>query len=140
MPPLPAMWNSLHRNDPAAMAIATVQAVFDWHPERGETGPETAAQRATPLFTPRAAAEYQPYPIPRPTWQQWMDEHATIAAITVISTEEHPADSEVSWHRKTATTLTITAPGKAPTTLNVICLVTEQKQPLWTTSALTHLE
>jgi hypothetical protein len=140
LPPLPAPWTSLDRADPAAMAIAAIQAVFDWRPERGEPGPEIAAQRAAPLFTQRAAAQYQPYPIPRPTWQEWMDEHAKITAATTISTEEHPADTGVSWRRKAATTLTITASGKVPATLTVVSLVTEQKQPQWTITTLVHLE
>ncbi|MEU6586549.1 hypothetical protein [Nocardia sp. NPDC046763] len=140
LPPLPSPWNALDRNDPAAVAVAAVQAVFDWHPERGETGPETAAHRAAPLFSVRGGEDYKPYPIPRPTWQTWMDEKATVTAQTAIGAEQHPVDTDARWQRKTATTLTITAPGKPPITMTVISLITTQKQPVWTTTQLTHLQ
>jgi hypothetical protein len=139
-PPLPAPWNLLNRNDPSAVAIAAVQAVFGWDPEQGDTGPETAAQRAVPLFTRRGEAEYQPYPVSRPAWQEWMNEQAMITAVTTISTEEHPTDTAVTWHRKTVTTLTIAAPGKVPVTMTVVSLVTEQKRPMWAIASLVHLE
>jgi hypothetical protein len=138
LPPLPPPWNGVDRNDPAAVAIAAVQAVFDWHPERGDTGPDAAARRAAPLFTPRAAESYRRYPIPRPTWQAWMDTATTITAQTVLGAEEHPPGTAAIWHRKTATTLTITTPGKRPTTLSVVSLVTVRKQPVWTVAALAH--
>ncbi|MFJ9370567.1 hypothetical protein ACIRRA_39935 [Nocardia sp. NPDC101769] len=140
LPPLPSPWNALDRNDPAAVAVATVQAVFDWHPERGDTGPENAARRAAPLFSVRGAEDYKPYPIPRPTWQAWMDEKTTVTAQTAIGTEQHPADTAAQWQRKTATTLTITTPGKPPITMTVISLITTQKQPVWTTTQLAHLQ
>ncbi|WP_280301145.1 hypothetical protein [Nocardia abscessus] len=138
LPPLPTPWHSLDRHNPAAVAISAVQAVFDWHPERGDTGPQAAAHRAAPLFTPRAAESYRHYPIPRPTWQVWMDTATTITATTVIGTEQHPVDTDASWHRKTSTTLTITTPGEPPATLSVISLVTLQKQPVWVASGLAH--
>lgn len=139
LPPLPAPWNTLNRNDPAVVAVAAVQAVFDWHPEHGDVDPETAAHRAIPLFSARALDSYKPYAIPRPTWQQWMDENATVTARTTIATEQHPPDTAAQWQRKTATTLTVTTPGKPPITITVISLITEQKQPVWTTTALAHL-
>lgn len=140
LPPLPTPWNTLDRNDAQAVALAAVHAVFDWHPERGETGPEIAARRAAPLFTPRAVDEYRPYTIPRPTWQGWMDDHATITATTTIGAEEHPADTAAQWQRKVSTALTITTDGKPTTTLTVISLITAQKQPVWTITQLTHLQ
>ncbi|MGW4719917.1 hypothetical protein [Nocardia sp. NPDC004260] len=138
LPPLPSPWNALDRNDPAAVALAAVQAVFDWHPERGDTGTEAAARRAAPLLTPRAADSYRRYPIPRPTWQAWMDTATTITAETVIGAENHPPDTDATWHRKTFTTLTVTTPGKPPTRFSVVSLVTVHKQPTWIVSGLAH--
>ncbi|MFE4459476.1 hypothetical protein ACFROC_19145, partial [Nocardia tengchongensis] len=117
-----------------------VQAVFDWHPERGDIGPEIAAHHAAPLFSVRGAEDYKPYPITRPTWQEWMDEKATVTAQTTIGTEQHPTETAAQWQRKTATTLTITAPGKPLVTMTVISLITEQKQAVWTTTQLMHLQ
>lgn len=139
LPPLPSPWQALDRADPAAVAIAAVKAVFDWHPELGDTGPEIAAQRAEPLFTARAADRYRPYPMPRSTWEDWMSEGATTSAETTIGAEEHPADTAGTWQRKTTTTLTITVPGRTPRALTVISLVTAQKQPVWMISDLAHL-
>lgn len=140
LPPLPSPWNTLDRNDPAAVVLAAVQAVFDWHPEHGDTGPEIAARRAAPLFSARGAQDYQPYAIPLPTWQAWMDEKATVTAQTTIGTEQHPADTDAQWQRKTATTVTIVIADKPPITMTVISLITAQKQPVWTITQLKHLQ
>ncbi|WP_280382124.1 hypothetical protein [Nocardia wallacei] len=139
MPPLPAPWDTLDRNDPSAVAVAAIQAVFDWHPERGEVGPEIAARRAAPLLTPRAADTYRPYPIPRPTWQAWMDSSTSITATTGIGAEQHPPDTDVRWQRKAVTTLTVATPGKPTTSSTVISVVTVQRQPVWTVTHISHL-
>ena len=141
LPPLPPPWNTLARNstDPSAVIIAAVQAVFDWHPERGDTSPQDAAHRAAPLFTPRAATDYRPYTIPRPTWQNWMDTRTTITAVTTISSEQHRADTAAEQQRKTTTVLTISTPGQSPAPFIVTSLVTAQKQPAWTVTGLAHL-
>ncbi|MEU8901257.1 hypothetical protein AB0C65_35690 [Nocardia sp. NPDC048505] len=140
LPPLPAPWAELDRTNVTAVANAAMTALFDWNPENGDTGPESAAHRAAPLFTPRAAADYRPYPIPRVTWQDWMDTATTITAATTITSETHPPDTDVSWQRKTATTITVNTPGKSPRTITVISLLRLQKQPVWTITGVSHLQ
>lgn len=139
LPALPTPWQDLDRSNPEAVVVAAVQAVFDWHPERGEIGPEVAALRAAPLFTLRGAEKYRPFAISRRTWEEWMGGSAMVSAETVISTEEHPVDTAGAFHRKATTTLTVTAPGKAPHTIGVVSLVVAQKQAGWLVAEMVHL-
>ncbi|WP_280487504.1 hypothetical protein [Nocardia farcinica] len=135
LPPLPAPWTELDRNDPQTVAVAAVTALFDWRPADGDTGPETAVRRAKPLLTPRAAQDYRPYPVPRQLWEQWMDRRAEIRTTTEVSSEQHPVDTDVTWQRKLVTR--IDADGTAPFT--AATLVTVTKQPVWTVTAVTTM-
>ncbi|MCX4099100.1 hypothetical protein [Nocardia sp. alder85J] len=139
LPPLPAPWTDLDRTNPETVALAAVTALFDWRPGDGDTGPETARDRARPLLTPRAADSYRPYPIPRPLWQSWMNTHVLIHTTSDISSEQHPADTAVTWHRK-ITTL-IHATGGSITTADLIAttLITVTAQPDWTVTEITTL-
>ena len=135
LPPLPAPWTDLDRTNPRTVALAAVNALFDWRPGTGDIGPETALERARPLLTPRAADSYQPYPIPRPLWQSWMDTHATITTASAVSDEQHPADTTLTWHRKIITHI------HAPTAVDLTAttLITLTEQPAWTVTAVTTL-
>ncbi|AYF78143.1 hypothetical protein D7D52_34810 [Nocardia yunnanensis] len=135
LPPLPAPWADLNRDNPEAVALAAVAALFDWRPADGDTGPESARDRARPLLTPRAADSYRPYQIPRPLWESWMNTRATITASSAISSEQHPADTEVSWQRK----ITTHVRGPEAGDLTATTLITVTKQPVWTVTAVTTL-
>ncbi|WP_331761225.1 hypothetical protein OG225_42865 (plasmid) [Nocardia sp. NBC_01377] len=139
LPELPTPWQNLDRTAPEAVVLATARAVFDWHPENGEIGPEIAARRAGPLFTLRGAETHRPLPISRRTWQEWMDARALVSADTVISAEEHPVDTAGTWHRKLTTTLTVTTPGKLPRSMRIVSLVVAEKQAGWRVAELAHL-
>lgn len=135
LPPLPAPWTDLDRNNPESVALAAVNALFDWRPADGDTGPESARDRARPLLTPRAADSYRLYPIPRPLWESWMNTRATITASSEISSEQHPADTAVTWQRKITTRLHAPESGDFTATT----LITVTKQPVWTVTAATTL-
>ncbi|WP_331765170.1 hypothetical protein [Nocardia sp. NBC_01388] len=135
LPPLPAPWAALDRTNPEAVALAAVNALFDWRPADGDTGPESARDRARPLLTPRTADSYRPYPIPRPLWESWMNSRATITTSSEISSEQHPADTEVSWQRKITTRIH----GPEAGDLTATTLITVTKQPVWTVTGATTL-
>lgn len=135
LPPLPAPWADLDRDNPEAVALAAVNALFDWRPADGDTGPEAARDRARPLLTPRAADSYRPYPIPRPVWESWMNTHAAITASSAISSEQHPADTAVTWQRKITTRIQTPEAGD----LTATSLITVTKQPVWTVTSVTTL-
>jgi hypothetical protein len=135
LPPLPAPWTDLDRTSPEPVALAAVNALFDWRPADGDTGPETARDRARPLLTPRAADSYRPYPIPRPLWESWMNTRATITTASEISSEQYPADTAVTWQRKITTHLHAPEAGD----LTATTLITATKQPVWTVTAATTL-
>ncbi|WP_370012716.1 hypothetical protein [Nocardia cyriacigeorgica] len=135
LPPLPAPWTDLDRNNPEAVALAAVNALFDWRPADGDTGPESARDRARPLLSPRAADSYRLYPIPRPLWESWMNTRATITASSQISSEQHPADTAVSWQRKITTRIHAPEAGD----LTATTLITVTKQPVWTVTTVTTL-
>lgn len=135
LPPLPPPWTDLDRDNPEAVAMAAVNALFDWRPAAGDTGPETACDRARPLLTPRAADSYRPYPIPRPLWESWMNTGADITTSSEISREQHPTDTAVTWQRKIATRIHTPEAGD----LTATTLITVTKQPVWTVTAVTTL-
>ena len=135
LPPLPAPWTDLDRNDPQAVALAAVAALFDWRPSNGDTGPEAGRDRAVPLLTPRAVDSYRPYPIPRRVWESWMNTRTAITTTSEISGEQHPADTDVTWARKITTHIH----AGETVDLTAITLITVTKQPVWTVTAATTL-
>ena len=135
LPPLPAPWTDLDRTNPQTLALAAVNALFDWRPgtvhrrgDRPRAGPAAAdpPRRGTPISPTRSPARSgnrgwtptPPSPLP-----------ARSATSSTPPTPRSPGTARSS--------PTFTPP--AAVDLTATTLITLTEQPAWTVTAVTTL-
>lgn len=113
-PVLPAPFAQVDQDDPIAVMVAGIQAMFSYRPA-SDSGQADAANRAAPLLDERYYdANVTSFPalvaIPGGQWEQWRAAQARTKTTVTVTADDHPADLPAKVSRVLAVRVDVLGP------------------------------